>query len=59
MHYYRKSHRLPALSDEVVEAFVARIEAITSPFSQVAGWAVGGAVSRADADASAVGKRER
>jgi hypothetical protein len=59
MHYYWKSHRLPALSDEVIEAFVARVGAITSPFSQIAGWAVGGAVGRADADASAVGERER
>jgi hypothetical protein len=59
MHYYWKSHRLPALSDEVIETFVGRVEAITSPFSQIAGWAVGGAVSRADADATAVGKRER
>lgn len=59
MHYYWKSHRLPVLSDEVIETFVARVEAITSPFSQIAGWAVGGAVSRADADASAVGERER
>ncbi|HEY3208902.1 MAG TPA: FAD-binding oxidoreductase [Actinomycetota bacterium] len=59
MHYYWKSHRLPALSDEVIEVFLGRCEAITSPFSQISGWAVGGAVSRADADATAVGERER
>jgi hypothetical protein len=59
MHYYWKSHRLPELSDEVIEAFVGSVEAITSPFSQIAGWAVGGAVSRTDADATAVGERER
>jgi len=57
MHYYWKSHRLPVLSDEVIETFTARVEAITSPFSQIAGWVVGGAVSRADA--SSVGERER
>jgi FAD/FMN-containing dehydrogenase len=59
MHYYWKSHRLPVLSDEVIEAMVGRVEAITSPFSQIAGWAVGGAVNRADAGASSVGERER
>ncbi len=59
MHYYWKSHRLPVLSDEVIDAIVAPVEAITSPFSQIAGWAVGGAVGRADADATAVGERER
>ena len=59
MHYYWKSHRLPALSDEVVETFVERVETITSPFSQIAGWAVGGAVGRADMDATSVGERER
>jgi FAD/FMN-containing dehydrogenase len=59
MHYYWKSHRLPTLSDEVVETFVERVETITSPFSQIAGWAVGGAVGRADMDATSVGERER
>jgi len=59
MHYYWKSHRLPQLSDEVTEAFVGSVEAITSPFSQIAGWAVGGAASRVNADATAVGERER
>jgi len=59
MHYYWKSHRLPALSDEVIDAFVGRVDAITSPFSQISGWAVGGAVSRSAPDATAVGKRER
>lgn len=59
MHYYWKSHRLPALSDEVIDVFLGRVEAITSPFSQIAGWAVGGAVSRVDPAATAVGERER
>jgi hypothetical protein len=59
MHYYWKSHRLPALSDEVIDAFVGRVEGITSPFSQISGWAVGGAVSRLDPAATAVGERER
>jgi FAD/FMN-containing dehydrogenase len=58
MHYYWKSHRLPVLSDEVIDVLVARVEGITSPFSQIGGWAVGGAVSRADPGATAVGERE-
>ncbi len=59
MHYYWKSHRLPQLTDGVIGAFVDRVETITSPFSQIAGWAVGGAVSRTDGGATAVGDRER
>ena len=57
-HYYWKSHRLPDLSDEVIDVIVSRIENISSPFSQIGGWAVGGAASRVDPDATAVGVRE-
>jgi hypothetical protein len=57
-HYYWKSHRLPELSDDLIDQLVARAEAITSPFSQMSGWAVGGAASRVDAGATAVGERE-
>jgi hypothetical protein len=57
-HYYWKSHRVPALSDEVVDVFLERTGAITSPFAQVQGWFVGGAVSRVHPDATAVGERE-
>ncbi|MGH2641689.1 MAG: FAD-binding oxidoreductase [Actinomycetota bacterium] len=59
MHYYWKSHRLPEMSDDVIDVLVQRLDAITSPFSQISGWAVGGAVTRADPDATAVGSRER
>jgi hypothetical protein len=58
MHYYWKSHRVPNLSDEVIDVIVSRIESITSPFSQIGGWAIGGAVSRAAPVATAVGARE-
>jgi hypothetical protein len=58
MHYYWKSHRFPNLSDEVIDVIVSRVESITSPFSQIGGWAVGGAVSRVDPEATAVGARE-
>jgi Berberine and berberine like len=57
-HYYWKSHRLAGLGDDAVDVLVERLEAITSPFSQIGGWAMGGAVSRADPDATAVGERE-
>src|SRR5918995_2440317 len=57
-HYYWKSHRIPVLSDEVIEAIVARVESIPTPFSQIGIWAVGGAVSRVDPTSTAVGERE-
>jgi FAD/FMN-containing dehydrogenase len=57
-HYYWKSHRLPTLTDEAIEELCARVASITSPFSQINGWAMGGAVSRVDPAATAVGARE-
>jgi hypothetical protein len=58
MHYYWKSHRLPEFSDEAIDIFVSRVESMTSPFSQIGGWAVGGAVSRVSPETTAVGTRE-
>jgi hypothetical protein len=57
-HYYWKAHRLPALSDAAIDVCLERVGAATSPFAQINGWAVGGAVSRVDPDATAVGERE-
>jgi hypothetical protein len=57
-HYYWKAHRLPTLSHEVIEVLMEQMGSMTSPFAQVNGWAIGGAVSRVDADATAVGHRE-
>jgi len=57
-HYYWKAHRLPTLSDATIDVFCERASAFTSPFAQINGWAVGGAVSRVPADATAVGERE-
>jgi len=57
-HYYWKSHRLPDLSDAVVDVFLERLAGMTSPFAQITGWAMGGAVGRVDPDATAVGGRE-
>jgi len=56
-HYYWKAHRVPEFRDEVVAAILERVESITSPFSQIGGWAVGGAVSRMDPGATAVAER--
>jgi FAD/FMN-containing dehydrogenase len=57
-HYYWKAHRVPRLSDEVIDVILECVETITSPFSQVAGWAVGGAVSAVDPATTAVGDRD-
>jgi FAD/FMN-containing dehydrogenase len=57
MHYYWKSHRLPALTDDVIGVLMSCTESITSPLSQIGGWAVGGAASRVAADETAVGER--
>jgi FAD/FMN-containing dehydrogenase len=57
MHYYWKSHRLGGLSDDVIEALLARAELLV-PGAQIQGWAMGGAVSRVDPAATAVGQRE-
>jgi FAD/FMN-containing dehydrogenase len=57
-HYYWKAHRLPTLDDEVIEVFLDRMSSTTSPFAQINGWSVGGAVSRVDPAATAVGDRE-
>jgi len=57
-HYYWKSHRLPGFSDELVEHVMASIATAKPPFWQLNGWAVGGAASRVDPDATAMGRRE-
>ncbi|MCK9923005.1 FAD-binding oxidoreductase [Frankia sp. AgPm24] len=57
-HYYWKSHRLATLSDATIDALVDLMASATSPFAQINGWAIGGAASRVDATATAVGPRE-
>jgi FAD/FMN-containing dehydrogenase len=56
-HYYWKAHRLPRLTTEVIDVFTAAVQGRTSPFAQINGWAVGGAVSRVDETTTAVGDR--
>jgi hypothetical protein len=57
-HYYWKAHRLPELNDDVIGIFQDQMGSTTSPFAQINGWAVGGAVSRVPADSTAVGDRD-
>jgi FAD/FMN-containing dehydrogenase len=57
LHYYWKSHRIPHLTDDVIDILVARVESMSSPLSQISGWGVGGAASRVAPDATAVGER--
>ncbi len=57
-HYYWRAHRLPTLTIDDVDTFVSAMETSTSPMSHIVGLAVGGAASRVDADATAVGPRE-
>jgi len=42
---------------EAIDIFVSRIDGATSLFAQINGWVVGGAVSRVDEPATAVGDR--
>jgi FAD/FMN-containing dehydrogenase len=56
-HYYWKAHKLPTLTDDVIDIFIRAMGSATSPFAQINGWAIGGAVSRVADDATAVGDR--
>lgn len=55
---YWRSHRLPGLTDPVIEEIETAVRSATSPLSLLNGWLVGGAVSRVDPAATAVGARE-
>lgn len=56
-HYYWKSHWFEEMSPGLIDAIVAGADAAKAPFWQINGWAVGGAASRVDPDATAVGHR--
>jgi FAD/FMN-containing dehydrogenase len=58
LHYYWRSQRVPDLTEAVVDRLAGLAGSITSPLSYVAGFAMGGAVTRVDGDATAVGERE-
>jgi FAD/FMN-containing dehydrogenase len=57
LHYYWKSHRIPELSDDVIDEIVGGVGTLPTPLSQLSGWAMGGAAGRVDPGATAVGDR--
>ncbi len=57
-NYYVKSEFLPALSDNIIDTLVDHALRITSPLSVIAGFHLGGAVSRVDEDATAYSHRK-
>jgi hypothetical protein len=57
MHYYWRSQRVPQLADDVIDVITGLVDTIPSPLSYVAGFAMGGAAGRVEADATAVGER--
>ncbi|MBA2770385.1 MAG: BBE domain-containing protein, partial [Sporichthyaceae bacterium] len=57
LHYYWKSHKLPPLTDDTIEAIVEHASAITSPFTGIPIFTQGGAVARVPADATAFAHR--
>ncbi len=58
VNYYIKSEFIPALSDDVIDTLVEHASKITSPLSVIAGFHLGGAVSRIDEDATAYSHRD-
>jgi FAD/FMN-containing dehydrogenase len=58
LNYYVKSEFLPPLSDDVIDTLVEHASKITSPQSVVAGFHLGGAVSRIEEDATAYSHRD-
>jgi hypothetical protein len=56
-HYYVKSEFLPVLSDDLIDTIVEHASQITSPLSVIAGFHLGGAVSRIDENATAYSHR--
>jgi FAD/FMN-containing dehydrogenase len=58
LHYYWKGHRLPPLSDEMIDVIVEHASKITSPLTTIGIYTLGGAVARIDDDATAFGNRD-
>ena len=57
-NYYVKSEFLPALSDDIIDTLVEHASRITSPLSVIAGFHLGGAISRVDENATAYSHRD-
>jgi FAD/FMN-containing dehydrogenase len=58
LHYYWKSHKLPPLSDAMIDVIVDHASTITSPLTTVPIFTQGGAVARVDEDATAFAHRD-
>jgi FAD/FMN-containing dehydrogenase len=58
LQYYVKSEFLPPLSDALIDTIVDHASRITSPLSVIAGFHLGGAVSRVEEDATAYSHRD-
>lgn len=56
-HYYWKSSELPPLTDEAIEVIVERCSTITSPYSSVPIFTLGGAIARVGEEESAYSNR--
>jgi FAD/FMN-containing dehydrogenase len=56
-NYYVKSEFLPAFSDKMIDTIVEHASKITSPLSVIAGFHLGGAVSRIDENSTAYNHR--
>jgi FAD/FMN-containing dehydrogenase len=57
-HYYWKSEFVPALSDELLETYLAQFDGLTAPANQITLFQVAGALSEHDEDDGAVGNRD-
>lgn len=58
LQYYVKSEFLPPLNDALIDTIVEHASQITSPLSVIAGFHLGGAVSRVEEDATAYSHRD-
>jgi hypothetical protein len=57
-HYYWRSKKLPPLTDEMIDIIIDNASRITSPFSTVSIFTLGGAVARAPEAATAFPGRD-
>jgi hypothetical protein len=57
LHYYWKGHRLPPLSDEIIDVLIEHASRITSPLTTIGIYTLGGAVARVDENATAFANR--
>ncbi|HEX2064133.1 MAG TPA: FAD-binding oxidoreductase, partial [Acidimicrobiales bacterium] len=58
LHYYWKSHKLPPLTDEMIDVIIENASAITSPLTTVPLFTQGGAMGRVPDDATAFANRD-